>query len=114
MELTASLEKKQILFKEIHHRVKNNLNVIVSLLRLQEDQIDSVESARDAFEQSRNRIYSMAPVRQDITQAVPCGIIINELVTNAQNHAFAGLPGSTITVSVKVRAGNVRREESGS
>ncbi len=146
-ELTASLEEKQILLKEIHHRVKNNLNVIVSLLRLQEDQIDTVESARDAFEQSRNRIYSMAlvheslyrserlsdieldeyvstllgqlesndlrngdityicnlnPVRLDITRAVPCGIIINELVTNAQKHAFAGLSGGVITVSVGV------------
>ena len=146
-ELTASLEEQQTLLKEIHHRVKNNLNVVVSLLRLQEDQIDSVESARDAFAQSRNRIYSMAlvheslyqsdrlsdiqldeyintlvtqlkannlrdgdityrcnltPVQMDITQAVPCGIIINELVTNAQKHAFVGLPGGEITVSVEV------------
>lgn len=146
-ELTASLEEKQILIKEIHHRVKNNLNVVVSLLRLQEDQIDSVETARAAFEQSRNRIYSMAlvheslyqsdsladiqldeyintlvnqlqtnnlrdgdiayrcnltPVRLDITQAIPCGIIINELVTNAQKHAFTGLAGGEITVSVEV------------
>ncbi|TVR91137.1 MAG: hypothetical protein EA428_06665 [Spirochaetaceae bacterium] len=146
-ELTVSLEEKQILLKEIHHRVKNNLNVIVSLLRLQEDQIDTIESAREAFEQSRNRIFSMAlvheslyqsdslsdiqldeyvgtlvaqletnhlrsgqityscnltPVRLDITQAVPCGIIINELVTNAQKHAFVGLPGGEITVSVQV------------
>jgi len=148
-ELTASLEEKQILLKEIHHRVKNNLNVVASLLRLQEDQIDTVESARDAFAQSRNRIYSMAlvheslyqsdslsdiqldeyvgtlvrqlkssnphsgeityscnlsPVRLDITQAVPCGIIINELVTNAQRHAFVGSSGGEITVTVEVPA----------
>jgi ABC-type amino acid transport substrate-binding protein/anti-sigma regulatory factor (Ser/Thr protein kinase) len=145
-ELTASLEEQQILLKEIHHRVKNNLNVIVSLLTLQENQVDSVDSARKAFEQSRNRIYSMAlvhdslyqsdrlseieldeyikalvsqleatnlrdgevtfacqlvPVRLDITQAVPCGLVINELVTNALKHAFVGLPGGAITVSLE-------------
>jgi PAS domain S-box-containing protein len=131
--LAWSLEEKNTLIKEVHHRVKNNLNVIVSLLRLQEDQIDSVESARDAFEQSRNRIYSMAlvheslyqsdnlseiemdgyirdlldqlgstsltgqkivyeldleSIRLNISRAIPCGIILNELLTNSIKHAF--------------------------
>jgi ABC-type amino acid transport substrate-binding protein/two-component sensor histidine kinase len=143
--LESSLHEKETLLKEVHHRVKNNLNVIVSLLRLQEDQIDSVESARGAFEQSRNRIYSMAlvheslyrsenlaeieldqyirklvdqlresfsghrdirytcnlaPIKMDITRAVPCGIIINELVSNAQKHAFPGARSGEITVSL--------------
>ncbi|MEX2443746.1 MAG: transporter substrate-binding domain-containing protein [Alkalispirochaeta sp.] len=132
--LGRSLGEKSTLLKEVHHRVKNNLNVIVSLLRLQEDQIDSVESARDAFEQSRNRIFSMAlvheslyqsdslseidmndyirdllkqlgdmsltghkivyeldlePIRLNISRAIPCGIILNELLTNSIKHAFS-------------------------
>jgi len=143
--LVSSLEEKETLLREVHHRVKNNLNVIVSLLRLQEDQIDSVESARVAFEQSRKRIFSMAlvhqslyqsesladialdeyiralveqlqdtapgdkeirytcdlePVRMDIANAVPCGIIVNELISNAQKHAFADSSGGLIAVSL--------------
>ncbi|MFW6292551.1 MAG: transporter substrate-binding domain-containing protein [Spirochaetota bacterium] len=147
--LATSLQEKETLLKEVHHRVKNNLNVIVSLLRLQEDQINSVESARDAFEQSRNRIFSMAlvhqslyqsdsladieldeylrslihqletvspahreiryecdlePVRIDVSNAVPCGIIINELVSNAQKHAFGDSRAGEVVVSLS-RAG---------
>lgn len=149
-ELVESLEEKKTLLKEIHHRVKNNLNVIVSLLRLQEDQIESVESAREAFEHSRNRIYSMAlvheslyrsdnlaeieldayiqtllaqlneshgryqqiryvcnlePVRMDIIRAVPIGIIVNELVTNARKHAFQDRSHGTISVSLTLSEG---------
>lgn len=75
--------------KEVHHRVKNNLNVIVSLPRLQEDQIDSVESARDAFELSR----------LDISRAIPCGIILNELLVNSVKHAFGeGTAHTTDTI----------------
>jgi two-component sensor histidine kinase len=143
--LALSLEEKNTLLKEVHHRVKNNLNVIVSLLRLQEDQIESIESAKDAFEQSRNRIFSMALVHEslyrsdnlaeikldeyirellgelkrsmpaekhidfkfelesidmDISTAVPCGIIINELVTNAWKHAFEDGSGGTVTITL--------------
>ncbi|MDA3948549.1 MAG: PAS domain S-box protein, partial [Spirochaeta sp.] len=150
--LALSLEEKNTLLKEVHHRVKNNLNVIVSLLRLQEDQIDSVESARDAFEQSRNRIFSMAlvhealyqsdslseiemdgyirdlldqlidvsgqgreisyalhlePIRVDITRAIPCGIILNELLTNIRKHAFTeAINEPTITIAFRRVAGS--------
>jgi two-component sensor histidine kinase len=143
--LAQSLEENRTLLKEIHHRVKNNLNVIVSLLRLQEEQVVDVSSARNAFEESRNRIHSMAlvheslykadnyseielsqyireliqqlknsiagtggitfdldltPVTLDIQQAVPCGIILNELVTNARKHAFHGTDAPVISVSL--------------
>lgn len=141
--LRTSLEEKETLLKEVHHRVKNNLNVIVSLLRLQEDRIDSVESAREAFDNSRNRIFAMAlvheslynsedltdieldqyirrlveqlsvgatagrgvrfvcdlePVGVEIETAIPCGIIINELITNAHKHAFVDSSAGEITV----------------
>jgi two-component sensor histidine kinase len=153
--LALSLEEKNTLLKEVHHRVKNNLNVIVSLLRLQEDQIDSVDSAREAFEQSRNRIFSMAlvheslyqseslseiemdvyirdlldqlidvslggqeisyvldlePIRVDITRAIPCGIILNELLTNIRKHAFTReISEPSITVAFR-RAGKLHLE----
>lgn len=144
--LAVSLTEKETLLKEVHHRVKNNLNVIISLLRLQEDRIESVADAKDAFEQSRNRIYSMALVHRSLYQsgnlaevdlgryiaelveqltdsldrgrciqvtsqldhvpisidyAVPFGIIMNELVTNAYKHAFAD--GSTGTLAISLR-----------
>jgi len=151
--LAQSLEENETLLKEIHHRVKNNLNVIVSLLRLQEENVSDVVSARNAFEESRNRIYSMAlvheslykaesyseielsqyvrtliqeleaslsvpggitfrldltPVTLDIQQAVPCGIILNELVTNARKHAFHRTENPEISVSlVRDAAGTI-------
>jgi PAS domain S-box-containing protein len=146
--LAVSLEEKKTLLKEVHHRVKNNLNVIVSLLRLQEDEIGSIESAHLAFEESRKRIFSMAlvheslyrsenlseieldqyilalvrelgssfsnsrridytfaldPLRVDIGLAMPCGIIITELISNAHKHAFPDNREGTITVSLALQ-----------
>ena len=143
--LELSLREKQTLLQEIHHRVKNNLSVVISLLRLQESAIESVDQARVAFEESRNRIYSMALVheslyrseslseievgdymrelvetlseslngdesielrfemdeaRMNVSHAVPCGIILNELVTNAIKHAFVDHEDPKITISL--------------
>lgn len=127
------LKEKEILLKEIHHRVKNNLNVIVSLLNLQSNKIKDKEQALRAFKETRDRVYSMALVHDqlyqsdsfshismksyiktmaksllsslsrgkiitldikikdiflDIDKAIPCGLILNEIVTNALKHAF--------------------------
>lgn len=144
----ADLKEKEVLLKEIHHRVKNNLNVITSLLNLQSFQIGGKEEAIEAFRESRNRIFSMALVHEklyqtknftqvnfkeyieamtrelmhayavgksvtvefgiddvllDINLAIPCGLILNELVSNALKHAFPGTaPG---TIGVFLRAG---------
>jgi two-component sensor histidine kinase len=130
--LEASLAEKEILLKEIHHRVKNNLQVISSLLKLHADEItDPV--AKSAFADSQDRVRSIAllheklyessdlgsvsaaeyteslvrtlmrthgsiaPARVSIEAngvflptdlAVPCGLILNELITNALKHAF--------------------------
>ncbi|MCF7946555.1 MAG: PAS domain S-box protein [Spirochaetia bacterium] len=143
--LQDTVKEKETLLTEVHHRVKNNLNVIVSLLKLQENEIDSVEKAIEAFEASQKRIYSMAlvheslyksdklseieldqyirtlagqlqysiegyknieyqydldPVSVDIIQAVPCGIVVNELITNAQKHGFDGLDSGKIFITL--------------
>ena len=142
-ELKTAVEENETLLREIHHRVKNNLNVVASLLSLQSTAIDSVEAARAAFQESRNRIFSIARVHEslyggenlsavdmggyirqmmsdltdtygqrrdigvrveaehihvDIQYAVPCGIILNELVTNAYKHAFPQERPGEITV----------------
>src|SRR5260221_1832019 len=131
--IQASLREKEALLKEIHHRVKNNLQVTSSLLRLQAAAIDDPH-AREMFEETESRIRSMALVHEKLYQsmnlsridfadyvrslgellfqssvinrenvklhvsgrdtflsidvAVPCGLIINELLSNALKHAF--------------------------
>jgi PAS domain S-box-containing protein len=143
-KLTASLKEKEVLLKEVHHRVKNNLQVISSLLNLQSQHIKDKESL-EMFQESQNRVRSMALIHEKlytsedlahidiaayiqdltaslfsaypvnnaikitiaitdifltITTAIPCGLIINELVTNALKHAFPHQQKGTITVSM--------------
>jgi two-component sensor histidine kinase len=138
-QLKASLAEKEVLLQEIHHRVKNNLQVMSSLLYLQSTQATDQET-HDMLMESRNRVRSMALVHEKLYQtadfsrinfaqyirslanylfgaygvnpdaiqirsnvedvflsidaAVPCGLIINELVSNALQHAYpAGRKG---------------------
>lgn len=132
-QLKASLKEKEVLLKEIHHRVKNNLQIISSLLRMQSGHIKE-QQAIDMFKDSQNRIRAMALIHEklyqsknlskidfvqyvrdltlnllrsynyssrpitlkttgndillDINTAIPCGLIINELVLNSIKHAF--------------------------
>jgi PAS domain S-box-containing protein len=132
-QLQTSLEEKEALLKEVHHRVKNNLQLISSLLSLQAARIKEPAVA-ELFAESRNRVRSMALVHEnlyragnfarismathiqnlcahltraygmnrrrvelatrigdvqlDLDRAVPCGLIVNELVSNALKHAF--------------------------
>ena len=135
----ASLREKEILLKEIHHRVKNNLQITSSLLRLQAARIPVTE-AQQFLRESQDRIRSMALVHEmlyrshdlaridfgeyarslvqqllrsygvdvrrvthtieiehvllGVDEAVPCGLMINELVANSLKHAFpANRPG---------------------
>jgi PAS domain S-box-containing protein len=129
----ASLQEKEALLKEIHHRVKNNLQIVYSLLRLQQRRTLDRQAA-DILLVSQNRIQSIAlvheklyrsdnlaeidfaqyisslaasllssyrtssehialetkvePISLDIDRAIPCGLILNELVSNALKYAF--------------------------
>ncbi|MBI5664815.1 MAG: HAMP domain-containing protein [Nitrospirae bacterium] len=150
--LSESLREKEVLLKEIHHRVKNNMQVISSLLNLQSAQITDKRYAR-LFSESRNRITAMALVHEklhnskdlanvdvkdyinslanslfssydigpknillkmsvenvslSIDTAMPCGLIINELVSNSLKYAFPGGRTGEINITFnKNRAGN--------
>ncbi len=140
-QIKASLREKEVLLKEIHHRVKNNLQVTSSLLKLQSAYIEDPR-ARALFQESQNRIRSMALVHEKLYQsrdlsridfgdyagslaglllrsfgmarrielavraervflpidsAVPCGLILNELLSNCLEHAFPdGRPGMVV------------------
>jgi two-component sensor histidine kinase len=145
--IKTSLNEKEVLLKEIHHRVKNNLQVISSLLNLQSGYVED-QGAREIFLDSQNRVRSMALVHeklyrsQDLARvdladyiqnlatflfrsyrtssggvtlniqaedvslgidaAVPCGLILNELISNALKYAFPN--GQAGEVSVQLRA----------
>jgi two-component sensor histidine kinase/putative methionine-R-sulfoxide reductase with GAF domain/HAMP domain-containing protein len=132
-EIKLSLREKEVLLKEIHHRVKNNLQIITSLLNLQSAQIKDPEALL-MFRESQARVRSMALIHEKLYQskdlaridfagyvrelmvylfrsytvnpdqiqteldtsdiylgidtAIPCGLIISELVTNSMKYAF--------------------------
>jgi two-component sensor histidine kinase len=135
-QLKVSLQQKEVLFQEIHHRVKNNLQLVSSLLDLQSQQIDDPEIFA-LFQASQSRIKSMALIHEelyqfehleginfinyienltyhliqtyaihpesiilqlnidqrvnfDLSTAIYCGLILNELISNALKHAFTG------------------------
>jgi PAS domain S-box-containing protein len=71
-ELKDSLEEKEVMLKEIHHRVKNNLQVISSLLNMQVEQYEHPE-AIDAINSSRNRVKAMALVHENLYQSSSIG-----------------------------------------
>lgn len=144
--LRDSLREKEVLLKEIHHRVKNNLQVIVSLINLQASKIDD-EQTRAAFDETRCRVHAIALLHErlyrsknigriemrdylnglasdlsstnvnrraiqlrvsaedlyfEMDTAVPIGLIVNELVTNAFKHAFAGQERPTGQIEVEL------------
>lgn len=152
-KINESLKEKEILLQEIHHRVKNNLAIITSLLELQKDEIDD-EQMLNIFSKSQSRIKSIAMVHEklyqtdtlsqvdmstyieefsqilskayqsdqqkievqlnlqqvhlDINDAVPCGLIFNELANNAFKHAFTNINKGVLKVTLASDNGNVR------
>jgi PAS domain S-box-containing protein len=150
--LKASLEDIQVLLREVHHRTKNNMQVISSLLDLQSAQVTE-ENVLSIFRDSQSRIRAMALIHETlyhaktlnvvdlhdyvtklthglcgayrignaqialtidvhnvflgIDTAVPCGLIINELVANSLKHAFPNNRSGTITITAKCSSENV-------
>ena len=133
-KIKASLNEKELLLRELHHRVKNNLQIILSLINLQSNGIKDQQDL-EIFRESQSRVKSLAIIHEKLYQsadfasinfeeyiqslvsyllsyystnniivdinvekdiilnmdtAVPCGLIINELVTNSIKFAFPG------------------------
>lgn len=146
-KLQSSLQEKEVMLKEIHHRVKNNLQVISSLLRLQSEKARDTDSM-SLFKDSQERVHSMAMVHEYLYQskdlsrinftayvtslvrnlsraygfpttndnlqvnvepiflnldtAIPCGLLLTELVSNALKYAYP--PGQAGPVGVVFRS----------
>ena len=145
-QIRKSLWEKEVLLKEIHHRVKNNMQVISSLLSLQSRYIKDPETL-ELFRESQHRVKSMALIHEKlysadnlarvpfceyvktlaqtivrsyevrsgtvaivvvaaeeitfgVDTAIPCGLIMNELIANALKHAFPGGQRGTVTIGV--------------
>lgn len=153
--LRASLQEREALLKEVHHRVKNNLQVITSLLRLEGGRT-AEPTARTVLKEMQGRILSMAalhemlyrtgnfasvdlagylsqlatqvfrthnvapgnvtlsldltPVQLEIDQAIPCGLIVNELISNSLRHGFMDARTGEIRLSLKRDGDQVRLE----
>jgi PAS domain S-box-containing protein len=142
--LETSLREKEVIIKEVHHRVKNNMQVISGFLLLQSNYIDDPASI-EKLNECQRRVRTMALVHEKLYQsdslefintndyirsliadlkdsylldtsvdisvnieqvninldtAIPIGLIINELVTNALKHAFGDRPGGKVTVDL--------------
>ncbi len=142
--LEASVNEKEMLLKEIHHRVKNNLQLVSSLLHLQSKKTDN-EIVHVAFEEGKSRIQSMSLIHQklyenddlgkidfnnyineligyfstlhkhhdrvktninvenielDIDTAIPLGLIVNELITNAFKYAYGKTENPELNIKI--------------
>ena len=146
-ELQASLKEKVALLNEVHHRVKNNLQVITSLLRLEAGRSSHTDT-KAVLQEMQGRIRAMAllhetlyragtfasvdlasylkqlatqafraqgsgavrlslqlaPVPVSMDQATPCGLLVNELISNALKHAFPAGQGGEIQVALQAVA----------
>jgi PAS domain S-box-containing protein len=150
--LKESLKEKEVLLKEVHHRVKNNLQVISSILNLQSSYVKD-EKTLNILQESQNRIKSMAFIHESLYQtndfskinfseylvslsknlvhsygvfdnfvelklnvgevslsldlSIPCGLLINELISNALKYAFKPNEKGIITIGLKENSGTI-------
>lgn len=144
-QVKASLKEKEVLLHEVHHRVKNNLQIISSLLDLGSMETQNPETI-ELFEKSRNRVDSMAMIHSQlygserfdeidmerhiqelagnllniyskekaitfdiksanvylpVTQAVPCALVLNELISNSLKHAYMKEQKGLISITMQ-------------
>ena len=152
-KLIESLHEKEVLLKEVHHRVKNNLQVISSILNLQSDHVDGDPRIIELLRDSQARIRSMSFIHESLyqrknfnsvdlgayidglarnlmmsyslngkvqldsrveavelglDQAIPCGLLLNELISNALKHAFVDGREGLIELRVERQGKRVR------
>ena len=146
IKLKTALAEKEVLLKEVHHRVKNNLQIVSSLLQLQSQTLKDPEIIK-VFRESQNRIESISLIHKNlytsanigqidvadyisnlaasllisyqicpgkisletdidsvslnVDQAIACGLVINELVSNALKHAFPNQQAGTISIALR-------------
>jgi PAS domain S-box-containing protein len=151
-QIQRNLEEKEILLKEIHHRVMNNLQIMSGLLRMQSTEVED-KHFFEIFDKSLSRIESMSIVHRmmyqshnfariemsyyimnlissltshysldtkriaittrckdvqlDLNRAIPCGLILNELISNAIIHAFPDKRKGEIEVQLEKKSGNI-------
>lgn len=146
-QLEIALAEKTVLLNEIHHRVKNNLQIISGLLQLQAGQ-SKEPGLRELLTQSQSRVQSMSLIHEllyegrdfsairldnyfvrlgnllwgsymgaadqvtfapdleevslDLNRAIPCGLMVNELLTNSLKHGFPGQRRGTVVLTVRL------------
>ncbi len=102
LQTQRELESKMALVREVHHRVKNNLQVIASLMRMQSRRVEGAE-ARTVLEESVNRILSVAVVHEFLSQNAQGTINLEEVARRILSQVQQGLvdPEKRITLSVK-------------
>ncbi|MCC5622207.1 PAS domain S-box protein [Nostoc sp. CHAB 5715] len=146
VKLKNALVEKEVLLKEVHHRVKNNLQIVSSLLQLQSQTLKDPEAIK-ALRESQNRIESISLIHKNlytsanigqidvgdyidnlaasllisyqiwpgkigletdidsvslnVDQAIACGLVINELISNALKHAFPNQETGTISIALR-------------
>lgn len=151
-QMLESIHEKEVLLQEVHHRVKNNLQVISSILNLQSSYVKD-ENSLNILRESQNRIKSMSFIHESLyqtrdfskiefgsyilsltnslihsysigagrielktkfqkvhlslDQAIPCGLIVNELVSNALKYAFPDHQDGIITMELKEKSGKI-------
>jgi len=153
IELLQSLNEKEVLLKEVHHRVKNNLQVVSSILSLQTGHVGGDQRILELLRVSRDRIRSMSFIHESLyqtrdlssidlgnyvdglsrnlmmsyslngkvaletqvihielalDQAIPCGLILNELISNSLKHAFPENTNGRVLVALELVGEEVR------